>query len=895
MKSKSKVKSSADLQSVVSPIRNRQGARKSQRARHPRRHAGSNPAIQQIANLRYSFLPRRLRAVGLTLFPLLVLLVSFSPGAGAQTSASDYAVVEGIFAKHCLDCHAAQDPEGKLVLESFASLLRGGETGPALIAGKSDESLLVQMVEGRLEKNGKRKVMPPGKRKKLETKEIAALKAWIDAGAPPPSEPARIAVRELVTPKISPLVPPRRAIQAVAYDPGSKLIAVARYAEVELRSAENRALVRTLSGHHGNVNAIAFAADGKQLAAAAGEPGLSGEARLWNVADGTLIRTFAGHKDALYAIAISPDGKTLATGSYDHKIKLWNLETGDERRTLSAHNGAVFDLSFRPDGKILASASGDRTVKLWEVESGKRVETLSQSLKELYAVSFSPDGKRLVAGGVDNRIRVWEISDSAAETSNPILYAKFAHEGAILNLVYSSDGKTLLSSAEDGTVKLWEAASITEKLLLEPQPDLAPALAFANEGKSVVVGRLDGTLEIYDAASGQRVPLPAPEIARIEPRGMQRGTTLQLKLTGKNLMGLTNVTASHPKLMAELLSRASERADEATIRLTAAPDLPRGPYEVSVMGAGGAGKIKLHVDDLPQIFGSSRSNAAASRAASRLPASFWGTLKTPGDEDSFPFQAQAGQMILFDLAAKSLGSKMATPSLTLTDATGAVLASNNGFDGDEPFLAYRIPKDGAYAIRVADQMLGASSDHFYRLSAGALPYVTAVFPLAVTTNREAEVQLIGYNLPAAATATVRCGAAGEIDVPIDANQFRSRRAFKLLVTEGAELTESEPNDSPERANRISAPGAVSGRIWAEHGAGDADVYRFEAKAGQALSSRRWLRSGVGRRTPGLKCWTPMDSRCSVCCSKRSATPPSPSVASVPTRPIAGSRTGRKWS
>src|SRR5207247_2854899 len=128
---------------------------------------------------------------------------------------------------------------------------------------------------------------------------------------------------------------------------------------------------------------------------------------------------------------------------------LWDLQTGKETKTFSGHNGCVYDLAFRPDGKILASASADRTVKLWDVLSGERRETFSQPLKELYAVAFSPDGRHVVAGGADNRIRVWQVSESAAETTNPILHSKFAHEGAILNLVFSSDGQTLLSSSDD--------------------------------------------------------------------------------------------------------------------------------------------------------------------------------------------------------------------------------------------------------------------------------------------------------------------------------------------------------------------------------------------------------------------------------------------------------------
>ncbi len=440
-------------------------------------------------------------------FGWCVLTAAFASSiATAETAANpDYAAVEAVFAKHCLDCHAAQDPEKGLVLESFEALARGGESGAVVVPGKSADSLLVKFLEGRAGKEGKNQFMPPGKRKKLEPAELALVKAWIDGGAVAPKDPAKPIARQLVIPKIVPTVEPRRAIHAIAHAPGPKLIAVAFYGEVELRSAESHAIVYRLDGQRGHVNSVAFSADGRQLATASGEPGLFGEVKLWNVAEGTLIRTFTGHKDALYAVAISPDGTILATGSYDQKIKLWNLATGEELRTLSAHNGAIFSLAFRADGKVLASASGDRTVKLWDVASGKRLDTLSQSLKELYTVAFSPDGQRLYAGGVDSRIREWRISATAAEGTNPIVESRFAHEGPILNLVFSTDGQTLLSSAEDRTVKLWNAATLTERLTLEAQPDQVPALAFGADNRTVVVGRLDGSLGYYDATTGQPI------------------------------------------------------------------------------------------------------------------------------------------------------------------------------------------------------------------------------------------------------------------------------------------------------------------------------------------------------------------------------------------------------
>ena len=389
------------------------------------------------------------------------------------------------------------------MLESFDSLMKGGEIGPAVVPGKSGESLLMKMIEGRFEKEGKRQIMPPGRRKKLAPEEIAVIKAWIDAGAPAPT--TATVTKELVVPRIEPKAAPRNPVNALASWPADGIIAVARYGEVELRTAKNFNLLRSLAGHTGHVNALAFSADGAQLFSAAGQPGLFGEVRHWNVADGKLIRALQGHKDAIYALAVSPDGATLATGSYDQKIKLWNVVTGQEIRTMSGHNGCVRDLAFRPDGRVLASASADRTVKLWDVLTGERRETLSQPIKEVYCVAFSADGKRLFAGGADNRIRIWEISENAAENTNPLLVSKFAHEGAILKLVFSSDGKSLLSSGEDRTVKLWDSDEMKERVLLEKQPDWSPALAFVARDTIVAVGRVDGSVGFYNVATGATV------------------------------------------------------------------------------------------------------------------------------------------------------------------------------------------------------------------------------------------------------------------------------------------------------------------------------------------------------------------------------------------------------
>jgi WD40 repeat protein len=728
-----------------------------------------------------------------------------------KAEAPSFGKVYEIFARNCTSCHNPKELKGELDLESYDGLMKGGETGPSVVAGKPAESLLLQAIEHKT----KPFMPPPKKGKKLSDGDISLVRAWIEAGAkglPPGQTLPRIAA----VPKIAPKVAPRKAIQSIAYEPKSKLLALARLGEVELRSAETRALVRTLTGHTGPVNAVVFSADGMSLVAAGGEPGVAGEVRFWGVADGKPGKVFRGHQDAIYSLALAPDGKTFATGSYDHDILLWDTEKDQPIRGFHGHNEAVMGLAFRGDGRILASASADRTVKLWDVATGERRDTLGEPTKALNAVAFSPDGKIVAAGGVDNRIRLWTVSVDAKEGTNPIRNSSFAHEGAILRLAWSADGKTIVSSADDRTAKLWNAPGMTPKLVLEAQSDWPTALAFALDGKAVAVGRLDGTFEIYDSATGKAAAAPKPELSGLEPRGIQRGATAVFKLLGKNTAG--EVKLSDPGV-------ASRRLDDGRVEITVPKDRGVGAVDLWLDGPEGASApVKLYVDTLPQVLKNPGTMTTAP-----LPVSFWGTLLVRGAADAFSIDGIKGQRLVVDAAAKRIGSK-AELTMTLTDSAGRLIAGNIDFEGEsDPLMVTTLPADGKYLITVADLQLGASADHFYRLSVGDLPVVTGIFPLAIPANAEAEVRLVGANLPADAVVKVKAGGPGEMAIPADPTRYRIRRDLKILVSGMVETMEVEDNDRPETAVRMSAPGAANGRI---NSPGDVDLYRFETKAGQ---------------------------------------------------------------
>src|SRR3989441_7822131 len=78
-------------------------------------------------------------------------------------------------AANCYDCHT-DERMGGLRLDSREGLLKGGESGPAIVPGDPDKSVMIQAIR----QTDKLK-MPKGGRLKLE--EIDALTEWVKAGA----------------------------------------------------------------------------------------------------------------------------------------------------------------------------------------------------------------------------------------------------------------------------------------------------------------------------------------------------------------------------------------------------------------------------------------------------------------------------------------------------------------------------------------------------------------------------------------------------------------------------------------------------------------------------------------------------------------------------------------
>lgn len=765
--------------------------------------------------------------------------IGLTMGLHSARAAVDYGKqIAPLFEEHCVDCHSASDADGDFALDTFASLLKGGKAGNAIEPGKAQDSLLVKFLEGRSGKTGKNQFMPPGKNEHLTADEIKLVRQWIDEGAKgsntapvsPLASLPKIAAKTTLKP-----------VQAMAVS--AKFIALGRFGAVDLIDATSRQTVRTLSGIAGKAAALAFSKDGSALFVAAGDAGVNGMAYQFQVSDGKLTHTLAGHTDALYALALSPDGQQLATGGYDQMIKLWDLITGKEITTIKGHNGSINALAYRPDGKVLASASADRTIKLWDTATRRRLDTFSQPLKEQLTLAFTTNGRSLFAAGGDSRIRQWQISDKATEGSNPVLETKFAHEGSVLMIVMSPDGRQFASSASDRMLKLWDTATFTQLKQMELQSDWVSAVAWIDNAR-LISGRLDGTTAVYDVASGKAEPLIAaapapiakpkaaakkppvkPELTRLEPRGFQSGTEAVITATGKALTGVSQIKSSDPRVVA---TKLEEKGTTLTFKITSPKDLPRGEYSISlVTAAGTTAAWKLYADDLPQVKSPSVVDLKVASA------NIWGKLTATGQRDEHRFITKAGQTVVLDLAARRVDSKAATIQLELLDASGKQLVSNQGLDsGSDPFIAFQAPSDGEYIARVSETTLEGSPDHTYRLTLCNQPYITGWWPLSVKTGAESPVELVGYNL-SQTKAMVKPAAAGVTSISLPEAASRFRTPPTVVATDMQEVVEKDPNDTPQQAMSVTLPASINGRIFSakDSEAADADIYSFEAKAG----------------------------------------------------------------
>ncbi len=399
--------------------------------------------------------------------------------------------VAPILAQRCVACHNTRSPGGRLNLDSFAALLKGGESGEALSAHKSAESLLVNMIEdGSMPKDAD----------PLSPAEIAIVKQWIDVGAPLDAGVTMTADLFDVMPEQTQPLPPTEyrvaiPVTAVAFSPDGSQLASSGYHEVLVWNAADSTLIRRISNVAERIYDLEFSADGSTLAVAAGTPGQLGELKLFSAADGQWIRTLVRARDAIFGLSFSPDGQLLACAGADRSINVVNVATGTEVLRIEDHADWVMDVNWSPNGQRLVTSSRDKTCKVFETATGNPVITFSGHGEPVYSAAFLADSTTVVSGGSDRRLRIWNSGDAKEVRA-------IAGFGGDVFRIQILPGDLILSACGDRAVHEHKSADGALLRKMEGHQDWVYTLSANPARKLIASGSYDGEIRVWNSEDG---------------------------------------------------------------------------------------------------------------------------------------------------------------------------------------------------------------------------------------------------------------------------------------------------------------------------------------------------------------------------------------------------------
>ncbi len=328
----------------------------------------------------------------------------------------------------------------------------------------------------------------------------------------------------------------------------------------------------------------------------------------------------------------------------------------------------------------------------------------------------------------------------------------------------------------------------------------------------------------------------APHLDPIVTPGCQRGTTLEIKLTGSGLNDpLAGWVGAAGRV--RLFPSATTGKDSTEIRagIEVPADAALGMYRLRLASFGGLTNFRpFCVDGLPEVAESGDNHGPATAQPVPVPCVVTGRMNVE-TSDYYRISVASGQRVSFEIIGRRLGSSF-DPLLRLRDASGSELVG--AYSDDAPGLqtdarlTHTFVAAGEYIVEVRDTTNKGGPDFVYRLRIGDFP--CAVTPLPAAAKRGAKVTV---NFAGPQVEGVR---PVEIAAPVDPSLEAMSVApigpsglpgwpVSLLLSDHDELICGDHVGTLAEAQRLSPPCGVTGRFLHK---GQKDHFAVAAKKGQ---------------------------------------------------------------
>jgi hypothetical protein len=421
-----------------------------------------------------------------------------------------------IFKRHCVGCHSEKKDKGGLRMDDVALLLKGGKTGPLLVAGHPEKSLLISQVSG--DKPEMPENEPP-----LTAPKVKVLERWIAQGAKIDAPP-KVDVPQVIIPAVYDSAP---AVGGVAIRPDGRVGVAACRSELVVFDPEIEGDVRRIPTPFDLITHVEFSPDGKRLAVSGGSPQQFGgliffDSSTWNRES---ERRLGG--DTLFRVRFAPDGQSVAVGGASGAVYFVTVDEAHPPQQLDLHSDWVLDVAFTPDGKKLVSGSRDKTTKVSSIAPLQFLRSVDQSKEIISAVAataqhaFSGGVARAVSGydfaGALSGVELSGGGNDAKPVNKKEQYTRAfeAQTDAVTALAVSGNRKLLAVATRASEVRIYESDARTRKSLLSKVAAPVLSAALNEDGSRLVLGAKTGVVEVWDVTQSKRlrsfVPVPVRE------------------------------------------------------------------------------------------------------------------------------------------------------------------------------------------------------------------------------------------------------------------------------------------------------------------------------------------------------------------------------------------------